>query len=127
MAENTIGYILDFLKFIPNKKFHLVFSSHSPFILSDLLKENVIFLENGIQVYPFEDGKQTFGANIHTLLSHGFFMSDGLMGEFAKSKITKILRFLNNDNKIYRDWETDRKSTRLNSSHRSLSRMPSSA
>ena len=29
--------------------------------------------------------------------------------------------------KPYRDWETDRKSTRLNSSHRSLSRMPSSA
>ena len=27
----------------------------------------------------------------------------------------------------YRDWETDRKSTRLNSSHRSLARMPSSA
>ena len=27
----------------------------------------------------------------------------------------------------YCDWETDRKSTRLNSSHRSLSRMPSSA
>ena len=30
-------------------------------------------------------------------------------------------------NSGYRDWETDRKSTRLNSSHRSLSRMPSSA
>ena len=30
-------------------------------------------------------------------------------------------------NIFYRDWETDRKSTRLNSSHRSLSRMPSSA
>ena len=30
-------------------------------------------------------------------------------------------------NGVYRDWETDRKSTRLNSSHRSLSRMPSSA
>ena len=27
----------------------------------------------------------------------------------------------------YHDWKTDRKSTRLNSSHRSLSRMPSSA
>ena len=27
----------------------------------------------------------------------------------------------------YRDWETDRKSTRLNSSHLKLSRMPSSA
>ena len=31
------------------------------------------------------------------------------------------------DGPLYRDWETDRKSTRLNSSHRSLSRMPSSA
>ena len=27
----------------------------------------------------------------------------------------------------YRDWETDRKSTRLNSSHITLSRMPTSA
>ena len=35
----------------------------------------------------------------------------------------EILKILN----LYRDWETDRKSTRLNSSHRSLSRMPSSA
>ena len=29
--------------------------------------------------------------------------------------------------KCYRDWETDRKSTRLNSSHSRASRMPSSA
>ena len=29
--------------------------------------------------------------------------------------------------KTYRDWETDRKSTRLNSSHSAKSRMPSSA
>ena len=28
---------------------------------------------------------------------------------------------------FYRDWETDRKSTRLNSSHITRSRMPSSA
>ena len=30
-------------------------------------------------------------------------------------------------NGAYRDWETDRKSTRLNSSHSAKSRMPSSA
>ena len=33
----------------------------------------------------------------------------------------------NGDEKLYRDWETDRKSTRLNSSHSAKSRMPSSA
>ena len=31
------------------------------------------------------------------------------------------------ENGLYRDWETDRKSTRLNSSHSAKSRMPSSA
>lgn len=67
-------------------------ASHSPFILSDIPKENVIFLKNGRQEKAFEH-KQTFGANIHTLLSDGFFMDGGLMGEFAKGKIEEIKRF----------------------------------
>ena len=71
---------------------HFLITSHSPFILSDLPKENVIFLEDGVQKYPFKE-KQTFGANIHTLLSDGFFMEDGLMGEFAKGKIEEIKKF----------------------------------
>ena len=33
----------------------------------------------------------------------------------------------NGELRTYRDWETDRKSTRLNSSHSAKSRMPSSA
>ena len=37
------------------------------------------------------------------------------------------LAILEIKNKLYRDWETDRKSTRLNSSHSAKSRMPSSA
>ena len=37
------------------------------------------------------------------------------------------MKDLDRKDRTYRDWETDRKSTRLNSSHRSLSRMPSSA
>ncbi|RZV19504.1 AAA family ATPase [Aliarcobacter butzleri] len=77
-----------------NIEFNIIIASHSPFILSDLPKENIIFLEKGKQVYPFEDGKQTFGANIHTLLSHGFFMKDGLMGEFAKEKINQVYNFI---------------------------------
>ena len=44
---------------------------------------------------------------------------------FSNSQWEKHLAYSYNAN--YRDWETDRKSTRLNSSHRSLSRMPSSA
>lgn len=91
-------YINELIKMFSKieKKIHFLITSHSPFILSDLPKENVIFLEKGKQVYPFEDGKQTFGANIHTLLSHGFFMKDGLMGEFAKEKIQSIIKYHEN-------------------------------
>ena len=44
-----------------------------------------------------------------------------------RKRQTKIEKINNLPPPNYRDWETDRKSTRLNSSHRSLSRMPSSA
>ena len=39
----------------------------------------------------------------------------------------RVSRPLRRGGDAYRDWETDRKSTRLNSSHLKLSRMPSSA
>ena len=80
------------------KKINLIFTTHSPFLLSDIPKQNIIFLdtdENGNckVVDGLTEKKQTFGANIHTLLSDSFFMKDGLMGEFAKGKINEIIDF----------------------------------
>lgn len=98
--KRILKIILNFIK--ENqlaKNLHVIVFSHSPFILSDIPKENVIFLEkdketgNCINATEKMKDFNTFGANIHTLLSHGFFMKDGLMGEFAKSKIERIKRF----------------------------------
>ncbi|WP_316842605.1 AAA family ATPase [Pedobacter gandavensis] len=76
----------------------VIFTSNSPIPVSDLPNGNVIFLQklNGktIAKDSLEDKKQTFGANIHTLLSDGFFLSHGLMGEFAKQKINSIIEML---------------------------------
>lgn len=100
--KETLKFFLDSVRDLVSQNFmiNFIFISHSPFIISDIPKENVIFLEEGRQVYPFEDGKQTFGANIHTLLSHGFFMKDGLMGEFAKEKINDVINFLNGNKSL---------------------------
>ena len=81
-----------------DKKIHIILSTHSPFLLSDIPKQNIIFLDtdgngNCKVVDGLKDKKQTFGANIHTLLSDSFFMEDGLMGEFAKGKINEIIAF----------------------------------
>ena len=58
-------------------------------------------------------------------------LNNGLTGNVTTNSAgTGTLNLVGSNNqavKQYRDWETDRKSTRLNSSHRSLSRMPSSA
>ncbi|CAA6805559.1 MAG: Unknown protein [uncultured Sulfurovum sp.] len=85
-----------------NKKIHFVLTTHSPFVISDLLKQNIVFLDkdkkgNCKVVNGLKEKKQTFGANIHTLLSNSFFMEDGLIGEFAKGKIDKAIKLLNQD------------------------------
>jgi len=99
-----INEIMNLFKNIDGK-YHILFTTHSPFLLSDIPKENVIFLdtyENGNckVVDGLKDKKQTFGANIHTLLSDGFFMENGLMGDFAKGKIDKAIKLLNSPNKL---------------------------
>ena len=45
----------------------------------------------------------------------------------AKWAVEYIVKLSGFDAAVYRDWETDRKSTRLNSSHSAKSRMPSYA
>ena len=84
--KEYLNNILEALNKINKKKINIIFATHSPFLISDLPKENVMFLQDGKQDKGV-DHKQTFGANIHTLLSDGFFMEGGLMGEFAKGKI----------------------------------------
>ncbi len=102
--KNYLSYVLQFLADnFPERNLHIVFTTHSPFLLSDIPKQNIIFLDkdekgNCKVVNGLKDKKQTFGANIHTLLSDSFFMEDGLMGEFAKEKINKAIRILNGIN-----------------------------
>ena len=55
-------------------------------------------------------------------------MATTLTNPYTRQSMDEAVRISRTpNNPAYRDWETDRKSTRLNSSHRSLSRMPSSA
>ena len=78
------------------KGINILFCTHSPFILSDIPKENVLFLGDEMDF-------KTFGANITTSLASSFFM-EYLIGEFAKTKITNIIEKLN---RISNDKEDD--------------------
>ena len=76
------------------KSINLCFLTHSPFILSDIPANNVLRLQNG-KLAPIKEESDTFGANIHDLLANDFFLKDGFMGEFAKTKIQETIMYLN--------------------------------
>nr|WP_314891439.1 hypothetical protein [uncultured Campylobacter sp.] len=89
--KELFSSIIKLLENFKDFKFLLTLTSHSPFIISDIPNENIIFLKDGKQVYP---DINTFGANIHTLLANAFFMNNGLMGNFAKEKIDSVIKIL---------------------------------
>lgn len=71
---------------------NIIFITHSPFILSDIPKDNICFLQRDNNEEKSFEHTQTFAANIHDLLSNGFFMNSTI-GEFAASKIKEIIDF----------------------------------
>lgn len=73
-------------------KFQVILTTHSPFIVSDLPKENILILDNK-KSNKYNELGNTFGANIHMLLSNNFFM-DSTIGEFAKTKIIECISFM---------------------------------
>ncbi|MED4012944.1 AAA family ATPase [Priestia aryabhattai] len=75
--------------------YQIILTTHSPFIISDLPKQNLIMLRKqqitgkSIKVKP-NGLRETFASNIHTLLANEFFMKDTI-GEFAKQKINWVI------------------------------------
>jgi len=113
--KKILDIIINFIYIEKLDKFlHIIIASHSPFLLSDIPKQNIIFLDkdekgNCKVVDGLKEKKQTFGANIHTLLSDSFFMEDGLMGEFAKGKIDDVINYLHDkESKIKSDDEAQK-------------------
>ncbi len=96
--KSIIYSVIKSLEHSKDIKFILTIISHSPFILSDIPRENIIFLKNDKEVKT--NITQTFGSNIHTLLSDAFFMKDGLMGDFAKEKINDVIKILKKEEKL---------------------------
>ena len=78
------------------KGINIIFITHSPFILSDIPKQNCLFLEKtGVYTQPVrKDNLHTFGGNIYDMLRNSFFIKDSV-GSYAKSKIDEIIDVTN--------------------------------
>lgn len=82
------------------RKVQIVVTTNSPFMMSDILGNDIVYLSNGKEKDTAELRKEecTLGQNIHTLLKKNFFM-DYTIGEYAKNLIDRIIFCLQKDSK----------------------------
>lgn len=76
----------------------LILSTHSPYLLSDILPANVFLLERlgderklSVRRMDMIEGNSCFGANVYDLMKNQFFM-ENTVGEFATKKLNHLAR-----------------------------------
>ena len=110
-----ISVITKFLKKIFKENMvHLIITTHSPIMLSDIPSDNIIYLRKTCNISDKNNinniNNRTFGANIYNLYKDKFFFEDqykndyskhlGIIGEFACEKIEYVIEIL--DKYIYK-------------------------
>ena len=97
--KGLVKRILEMIgKIRPNHINHIniIFATHSPFILSDIHKNNILYLDYGIDT-SLDVDTNPLGANINDILCQSFFLNDGFMGDFIKEKLLDLISYLHGD------------------------------
>lgn len=71
------------------KSINIIIVTHSPFILSDIVSENILYLNDG-QAKKVKGN--TFGANYYDLLYDSFFFEKNSIGEVATHVISDMIK-----------------------------------
>lgn len=88
----------------PMKSIHILIATHSPFLLSDILRENTLYMKEGKP--DQNDRPQTFGANLYDLMKSSFFLEDNAMGAVSSNRIRKMIDKANK-HQVVKDEELD--------------------
>ncbi len=101
-VKSTISFLSNYFKSL-NSKIQLVFTTHDPLTLSDILNYNIIYLDEvdnkKIIVDDENRPSKSFGANVTDLLADSFFVGNGLIGDFSKEKINECIEWLGDKEK----------------------------
>jgi len=88
-----------FKKTFPSISFQIVIATHSPIMLSDIPKQNVLFLKKEDDGIIEDNGCNTFASNIFQLFREGFFIGDTGIGVYAEQKLKEIVDHIHNKDK----------------------------
>ena len=85
-----------------NRSVHVILTTHSPIILSDILTKDVIYLSNNTSKNKLKLVKKdfkTFGQNIYSLFKNSFFL-EAAKGGFSHEVIKDILTIFGESNEV---------------------------
>lgn len=104
LQRQFVDRLLSILHSLPLKRkwsFNIILATHSPFILSDVPKSNILYLKDGqaenVALNPF-------GGNICDTLRNSFFLNKGFHGEYVKKKINSLVDFLSQEGDNDNEW-----------------------
>ncbi|CAI3539598.1 AAA family ATPase [Clostridium neonatale] len=93
MQKKFVKVFSDYLNRYKNCIFHVIITTHSPIITSELTRNHIIYLKKeNDKVVSLEDENKpkTFAQNIYNLYRNAFFVEDGLIGSYADSLLMNI-------------------------------------
>lgn len=95
MQKEFIKNLNSFLNQYNRSTFHLILTSHSPIITSDLTKNHVLFLKKDLESHSVRsidnnNKPKTFAQNIYSLYKESFYIEDGLIGSYAEGILSGI-------------------------------------
>lgn len=95
----TLIEYLNKLNIDKNFRIDILLVTHSPFVLSDIPMENILFLEQGKSVTSEvkEKLKESFGANMYDLLRFSFFLKESAIGKVSYEVINSLMDKIMND------------------------------
>lgn len=75
---------------------HILITTHSPFVLSDVISSHILYLQNGRQLKDGElkNIRNPFAANVNDILKQSFFMEEGFVGSLSAERINSLVDFL---------------------------------
>lgn len=94
--QKFISYLIEELENqFPKNKIQVIFTTHSPIILSDIPASNITYtkVSNEDELVIFgRHNDETFAANIYKLFNDSFYLSEnGTIGSFAQKMINEII------------------------------------
>lgn len=97
-VDELLGFIRR-MRLNSHATYNIIIATHSPFILTDIPQENILYLEDG-HVPDHNLFKNPFAANICDVLYQSFFLREGFVGEYARNKIREVLTWLNVEGRV---------------------------